>query len=101
MIAKGLDFENVTFVGVLNADMSLNIPDFRSSERAFQLLCQVAGRSGRGQKEGQVIIQTYNPDHFAIECATSHDYQKFYNHEMEYRKNMIYPPYCHLVSILV
>ena len=61
-----LDFEDVTFVGVLNADMSLNVPDFRASERTFQLLCQVAGRSGRGQKQGTVIIQTYNPEHYAI-----------------------------------
>ncbi len=101
MIAKGLDFENVTFVGVMNADLSLNIPDFRASERTFQLLCQVAGRSGRGSKEGRVIIQTYNPHHYAIECAMNHDYEKFYELEMKYRLKLIYPPYCHLVSILV
>lgn len=101
MIAKGLDFENVTFVGVLNADLSLNIPDFRASERTFQLLCQVAGRSGRGQKQGTVIIQTYNPDHYAIQCATNHDYESFFQQEMQYRQKVQYPPYCHLVSIIV
>lgn len=101
MIAKGLDFENVTFVGVLNADLSLNIPDFRASERTFQLLCQVAGRCGRGQKTGSVIIQTYNPDHYAIECAALHDYQSFYQQEMLYRQKAKYPPYCHMVSILI
>ena len=84
MIAKGLDFENVTFVGVLNADLSLNVPDFRASERTFQLLCQVAGRSGRGSKAGTVLIQTYNPEHYAITCASHHDYQAFYQQEMLY-----------------
>jgi len=101
MIAKGLDFENVTFVGVLNADLSLNIPDFRASERTFQLLCQVAGRSGRGQKKGNVIIQTYNPEHYAIVCAAHHDYLSFYKQEMIYRQKAKYPPYCHLVSVLI
>ncbi|MCD7894712.1 MAG: primosomal protein N' [Erysipelotrichaceae bacterium] len=101
MIAKGLDFEDVTFVGVLNADLSLNIPDFRASERTFQLLSQVAGRSGRGQKEGNVVIQTYNPDHYAITCAANHDYKQFYQLEMNYRKMAMYPPFCHMVSILI
>lgn len=101
MIAKGLDFEDVTFVGVLNADMSLNIPDFRASERTFQLLCQVSGRSGRGQKQGTVIIQTYNPDHYAVTCAAHHDYLAFYHQEMQYRQKAKYPPYCHLVSLLI
>lgn len=101
MIAKGLDFEDVTFVGVLNADMSLNIPDFRASERTFQLLSQVAGRSGRGKKEGRVVIQTYNPDHYAITCAANHDYKRFYQLEMNYRKLAVYPPFCHMVSILI
>lgn len=101
MIAKGLDFEDVTFVGVLNADMSLNIPDFRSSERTFQLLCQVAGRSGRGKKTGTVVIQTYNPDHYAIQAAASHDYKMFYQNEMLYRQKGKYPPYCHMVSLLI
>lgn len=101
MIAKGLDFEDVTFVGVLNADLSLNIPDFRASERTFQLLCQVSGRSGRGNKQGSVIIQTYNPEHYAIVCAAHHDYQSFYKQEMIYRQKAKYPPYCHMVSIMI
>ena len=101
MIAKGLDFEDVTFVGVLNADLSLNVPDFRASERTFQLLCQVSGRSGRGQKQGHVIIQTYNPDHYAITCAAKHDYVAFFHQEMKYRQVAKYPPYCHMVSILI
>ena len=101
MIAKGLDFEDVTFVGVLNADLSLNVPDFRSNERTFQLLCQVSGRSGRGQKSGTVVIQTYNPDHYAITCASKHDYISFYKQEMLYRQKAKYPPYCHMVSLLI
>lgn len=101
MIAKGLDFENVTFVGVINADISLNIPDFRANERTFQLLEQVSGRSGRGQKKGNVMIQTYNPDHFVLQCVKSHDYHRFFNEEMKIRKLAKYPPYCHLVSILI
>jgi primosomal protein N' (replication factor Y) len=101
MIAKGLDFENVTFVGVLMADTTLTIPDYRSSERTFELLAQVAGRSGRGKKEGQVIIQTFNPDHYAITCAAHHDYAGFYKQEMAYRRTADYPPYCHLVAIIV
>ncbi|MEG0368165.1 MAG: primosomal protein N', partial [Coprobacillus sp.] len=101
MIAKGLDFEDVTFVGVLNADLSLNVPDFRASERTFQLLCQVSGRSGRGRKAGTVLIQTYNPTHYAITSAANHDYQSFYQQEMIYRQKAKYPPYCHMVSIIV
>ena len=101
MIAKGLDFEDVTFVGVLNADLSLNIPDFRASERTFQLLCQVSGRSGRGKKAGTVLIQTYNPTHYVIETAAHHDYQTFYQYEMEYRQKGKYPPFCHMVSVMI
>lgn len=101
MIAKGLDFENVTFVGVLNADISLNIPDFRANERTFQLLEQVSGRSGRGKKEGTVMIQTYNPSHFVLQCVKNHDYFNFYQEEMRTRRLAIYPPYVHLVSILI
>ena len=101
MIAKGLDFENVTFVGVLNADISLNIPDFRANERTYQLLSQVAGRSGRGKKEGTVMIQTFNPEHFVLQCVKDHDYLRFYQEEMKYRKLAMYPPYLHLVSILI
>lgn len=101
MIAKGLDFEDVTFVGVLNADLSLNIPDFRASERTFQLLCQVSGRSGRGQKQGTVLIQTYNPTHYAIVAAAKHDFPSFYRQEMQYRQHAKYPPFCHMVSLLI
>ena len=101
MVAKGLDFPNVTLVGVINADTSLNIPDFRSSETTFQLLCQVAGRSGRGEKSGKVIIQTFNPEHYAIRYAKNHDYIGFFNQEMLIRRKLGYPPYYYLVSIKI
>ncbi|MGX7092670.1 primosomal protein N' [Hutsoniella sourekii] len=93
MIAKGLDFENVTLVGVINADTSLNIPDFRASERTFQLLTQVSGRAGRGELAGEVIIQTYNPDHYVIRLAQKHDYENFFFQEMKRRHLAKYPPY--------
>lgn len=93
MIAKGLDFPNVTLVGVVSADSSLGIPDFRSSERTFELLCQVAGRAGRGEKVGEVIIQGFNIDHYSIVDASHHDYISFYNHEMAIRKRLKYSPY--------
>ncbi|MFD0845471.1 primosomal protein N' [Streptococcus saliviloxodontae] len=99
MIAKGLDFPNVTLVGVLNADTSLNLPDFRSSERTFQLLTQVAGRAGRADKPGQVYIQTYNPEHYAIQLAKSQDYEAFYNYEMSIRRQLGYPPYYFTVGL--
>ena len=101
MIAKGLDFPNVTLVGVINADTSLNIPDFRSSETTFDLLCQVAGRSGRGDKIGKVLIQTFNPDHYAIRYAKNHDYLGFYKQEMHIRKTLGYSPYYYLTSIRI
>ncbi|CUO82052.1 Primosomal protein N' [Catenibacterium mitsuokai] len=101
MIAKGLDFSNVTFVGVLMADLSLMVPDFRASERTFQLLCQVAGRSGRGDKQGTVMIQTFNPEHYAIKAAVKQDYEAFFKEEMLFRKKAKYPPFCHLVSVIV
>ncbi len=101
MIAKGLDFENVTFVGVIDADISLNFPDFRSNERTFQLLNQVAGRSGRGKKTGSVMIQTYNPDHYAIVDAAQHHYSSFFKREMQYRLKGNYPPFCHMVSLTI
>ena len=101
MIAKGLDFSNVTFVGVLMADLSLMVPDFRASERTFQLLCQVAGRSGRGDKQGTVMIQTFNPEHYAIKTAVKQDYEAFFKEEMLFRKKAKYPPFCHLVSVIV
>ncbi|MBG9982250.1 primosomal protein N' [Aerococcaceae bacterium DSM 111020] len=93
MIAKGLDFENVTLVGVVNADTALNIPDFRASEKTFQLLTQVSGRAGRGELQGEVIIQTYNPDHYAIHLAKNHDYEQFFYYEMKRRHLANYPPY--------
>ncbi|ALT81363.1 primosomal protein N' [Streptococcus macedonicus] len=99
MIAKGLDFPNVTLVGVLNADTSLNLPDFRSSERTFQLLTQVAGRAGRAEKEGEVLIQTYNPQHYAIQLAQKQDYEAFYAYEMGIRRQLSYPPYYFTVGL--
>ena len=99
MIAKGLDFPNVTLVGVLNADTALNLPDFRSSERTFQLLTQVAGRAGRAENEGHVIIQSYNPKHYAITFAKNQDYEGFYAYEMSIRKQLAYPPYYFTVGI--
>lgn len=101
MIAKGLDFENVTLVGVLNGDASLNIPDFRSAERTFQLLSQVAGRAGRGNIPGLVIIQTFNQDHYSIVKASMHDYEGFYEEELKLRKSLKYPPYYNLVHIKI
>ena len=96
MISKGLDFENVTLVGVINGDASLNIPDFRSAERTFSLLNQVAGRAGRGDKKGYVIIQGFNLNHYSILKAKVHDYEGFYNEEMKVRKALKYPPYYNL-----
>lgn len=99
MIAKGLDFPNVTLVGVLNADTALNLPDFRSSERTFQLLTQVAGRAGRAEKPGEVMIQTYNPNHYAIQFAQGQDYDGFYQYEMGLRRSLAYPPYSFTVGL--
>ena len=99
MIAKGLDFPNVTLVGVLNADTALNLPDFRSSERTFQLLTQVAGRAGRAEKAGQVLIQSYNPNHYAIRFAKDQDYEGFYAYEMGIRRQLGYPPYYFTIGI--
>lgn len=101
MIAKGLDFPNVTLVGVINADISLNFPDYRSSENTFELLNQVAGRSGRGQKEGNVIIQTFNKDHYAIKYTKENDYIGFYNEEMKIRNKLGYPPYFYICLIKI
>lgn len=99
MIAKGLDFPNVTLVGVLNADSALAFPDFRSSERTFELLTQVAGRSGRADKKGEVIIQTYNPDHYAIQLSKIQDYELFYKTEMRVRHLGNYPPYYYTIKL--
>lgn len=99
MIAKGLDFPNVTLVGVIKADSSLNIPDFRSAERTFQLLSQVAGRSGRSKKEGIVILQGFNMDHYSILSAGNHDYKGYYDKEIKIRKQLHYPPFYNLCLI--
>lgn len=99
MIAKGLDFPEVTLVGVLNADTSLNLPDFRSSEHTFQLLTQVSGRAGRAEKPGEVVIQTFNPQHYAIELAKKQNYEQFYQQEMHVRHCGGYPPYYFTVKI--
>ncbi len=99
MISKGLNFPLVTLVGVINADATLNIPDFRSGERTFALLSQVAGRAGRSILPGEVIIQTFNPDNFTLKCVKNNDYMKFYNYEMTNRHKLDYPPYYYLTSI--
>ncbi len=100
MIAKGLDFPGVTLVGVISSDTSLNFPDFRSGERTFQLLTQVAGRAGRGQKPGEVIIQTFVPDHYAIQAAKSQDYDAFYQKELKYRQELGYPPFSRMAQVI-
>jgi primosomal protein N' (replication factor Y) len=100
MIAKGLDFPNVTLVGVINADMALHIPDFRASERTFQLVTQVAGRTGRGDRGGRVLVQTFNPEHPAIVAALRHDYQAFAECELPHRREHGYPPFAGLVRLV-
>lgn len=101
IVAKGLDFSDVTLVGVINADTSLNIPDFRSSENTYSLLSQVAGRSGRSQKTGKVYIQTFNPDHYAISFVKKHDYLGFYREEMKIRRRLGYPPFYFLCYLKI
>ncbi len=101
MIAKGLDFKNVTLVGVLAADTMLHLPDFRSAERTFQLLTQVSGRAGRHELTGEVVVQTYTPDHYSILLASQYNYQAFYEHEMKLRRTFRYPPYYYLVRIVL
>jgi primosomal protein N' (replication factor Y) len=101
MIAKGHDFPNVTLVGVICADFSLNLPDFRSSERTFQLLTQVAGRAGRGMNPGKVIIQTFNPDHYSIQMAREQDFGEFYQEEAPFRKELDYPPFSRLINLRI
>jgi primosomal protein N' (replication factor Y) len=101
MVAKGLDFPNVTLVGVVAADISLNIPDFRSSERTFQLLAQVAGRAGRGRLAGHVVVQTFNPTHPAVTCAQNHDYLGFFSAMQAERAEAIYPPFSKLVNLVL
>ncbi|WP_373787716.1 helicase-related protein, partial [Jeotgalibaca porci] len=101
MIAKGLDFPNITLVGVINADTSLSLPDFRSSEKTFQLLTQVSGRAGRSDLVGEVIVQSFNPDHYAIRYAQNHNYDGFYRQEMALRHQSGYPPYYFTTQITV
>ena len=100
MVAKGLDFPDVTLVGVVSADTMLNIEDFRSAERSFDLLEQVSGRAGRADKKGRAVIQTYSPEHSAVTYASRHEYLKFYEREIDLRKKMNYPPFCDLVSVM-
>ncbi len=101
MVAKGLDFPNVTTVGVMAADLILNLPDYTAAERTFQLLTQVSGRAGRGEKPGQVVIQTYNSEHYSLLAAKEHDYIQFYQKEILMRQLMEYPPFSYMVRILV
>ncbi len=100
MIAKGLDFPGVTLVGVISADTSLNLPDFRAGERTFQLLSQVAGRAGRGDDAGEVVIQTFNPDHYAVVAAAAHDYESFYEQEIESRQESGFPPFSWVANVV-
>jgi primosomal protein N' (replication factor Y) len=101
MVAKGHDFPYITLVGIICADLSFNFPDFRSSERMFQLLLQVSGRAGRGESPGQVILQTYNPEHFVIAAATRQDYASFYEKEIQFREKLKYPPFSRLIQIKI
>lgn len=101
MISKGLDFPDVTLVGIIAADTTLNLPDFRSPEKAFQLVTQVAGRAGRGDVLGKVVLQTYNPEHYSIEYARYQDYNNFYKTEIMLRREFLYPPFINIISILV
>jgi primosomal protein N' (replication factor Y) len=100
MVARGLDFPGVTLVGVINADTQLNLPDFRSAERTFQLLTQVAGRAGRGRQPGHVLVQTFAAGHYAIEAARRQDYRAFYETEIEFRREVGYPPLSRMVNLL-
>lgn len=100
MIVKGHDFAEVTLVGIMAADLSLNTPDYRCAERTFELLTQASGRAGRGNKPGNVVIQTYNPDHYSIRTAVDQDYETFYRQEMAFRKMMNYPPVCRMEAVL-
>jgi len=101
MVAKGLDFPSVTLVGVIAADITLNLPDFRAAERTFQLLLQVSGRSGRGSREGEVIIQTFSPLHPSIQAAARHDYLSFYRYETKQRRKYLYPPFTSIIRLLL
>ena len=100
MISKGLDFDNVTLVGIVAADMSLNLDDYRAAERTFDLITQVSGRAGRGSARGRAVIQTYNPDNDTIISASKQDYDNFYKEEIELRKLLIYPPFCEFINFI-
>jgi primosomal protein N' (replication factor Y) len=100
MVAKGHDFPDVTLSAVISADIALNLPDFRSGERAFQLFTQLAGRAGRGEVSGKALIQTYEPDHYVFEYVKDHDYKSFYNNEIALRKELSYPPFSKLIRII-
>ncbi|KAE8558677.1 primosomal protein N', partial [Paenibacillus polymyxa] len=99
MVAKGLDFPDVTLVGVITADSALNLPDFRAAEKTFQLLTQVAGRAGRHQLPGEVFVQSYTPEHYSVVHASRHDYSSFVREELKHRRNLHYPPYCRLILV--
>ena len=99
MVAKGFDFPMVTLVGIIVADLQLYLPDFRAAERTFQLLTQVAGRAGRGTRAGEVILQTYDPDHPALRCAAAQDFETFFDQEAADRRELHYPPFGHLVEV--
>jgi len=101
MVSKGLNFPNVALVGVLQADTGLHFPDFRASEKTFQLLAQVAGRAGRADNQGEVVIQTYCPEEIAIKTAQTHDYEQFFNCELKNRQELFYPPFSRLARIIV
>jgi primosomal protein N' (replication factor Y) len=101
MIAKGLDFPRVTLVGVINADVGLHLPDFRACERTFQLLSQVAGRAGRGELGGEVLVQTSLPEHYAVQAALHHDYEGFARRELDERKDPRYPPHVRLANVVL
>lgn len=101
MVAKGHDIKNVTAVGIISIDTSLNLPDFRAAERTFSLLTQAAGRAGRGSKPGKVIVQTYNPDHYSIQAGINHDYTSLYQNEIKFRKELFYPPFSQLIKLTV
>jgi primosomal protein N' (replication factor Y) len=101
MVTKGFDFPQVTLVGIITADTALNLPDFRAAERTFQLLTQVAGRAGRGDTPGEVILQTFTPEHYAIQAAARHDYLTFYEQEIRAREELRYPPFSSLVRLVV
>jgi len=101
MIAKGHDFPRVTLVGVIDADVGLGLPDFRAAERTFQLLTQVAGRAGRRDLPGEVVLQSHLPNHYALQLACKQDYEAFFEHEMEFRRTMAYPPTTALLNVIV